>query len=145
MATNKTVSIEATSLQGFAVEVKARQFSLMVDQPPDSGGADAGPTPLEYLFFALASCIITIGLIKAHQERLPVRGIQVKVDGDLDTMVLMGKNTEDRAGFQEIRVVVDVDGDLSREEKVKFVQDIELRCPVTDNIKQGSSVNFVVA
>ena len=39
MATNKSVSIEANSLQGFAVEVKARQFSMLVDQPADSGGA----------------------------------------------------------------------------------------------------------
>lgn len=69
----------------------------------------------------------------------------MKVEGDLDTMVLMGKNTDDRAGFQEIRVVVDVDADMSREEKEKFVQDVELRCPVTDNIKHGSSVHFVVA
>ncbi|HQP08654.1 MAG TPA: OsmC family protein, partial [Anaerolineaceae bacterium] len=111
----------------------------------DSGGKDAGPTALEYLFFALASCIVTIGLIKARQERLPVRGIQVKVDGDLNTMVLMGKKTDDRSGFQEIRVAVDVDADMSREEKEKFVQDVELRCPVTDNIKHASSVHFVVA
>jgi len=145
MTVNKTVSIEARSRQGFEIEVSTRQFSLTVDQPADSGGTDAGPTALEYLFFALASCIVTIGLIKARQERLPVRGIQVKVDGDLNTMVLMGKKTDDRSGFQEIRVAVDVDADMSREEKEKFVQDVELRCPVTDNIKHGSSVHFVVA
>ena len=145
MTANKTVSIEARSQQGFEIEVSTRQFSLTVDQPADSGGTDAGPTPLEYLFFALASCIVTVGLIKAHQERLPVRAIQVKIEGDLDTMVLMGKNTSDRAGFQDIRVVVDVDAEMSREEKEKFVQDVELRCPVTDNIKNTSSVHFVVA
>ena len=145
MTVNKTVSVEARSRQGFEIEVKTRQFSMTVDQPTDSGGKDAGPTALEYLFFALASCIVTIGLIKARQERLPVRGIQVKVDGDLNTMVLMGKKTDDRSGFQEIRVAVDVDADMSREEKEKFVQDVELRCPVTDNIKHASSVHFVVA
>jgi uncharacterized OsmC-like protein len=144
MATNKSVSIEANSLQGFAVEVKARQFSMLVDQPADSGGADTGPTPLEYLFFSLASCIITIGLIKAYQEKLPVRGIQVKIDGDLDVTVLMGKNTEDRAGFQDIRVSVNVDADLTREEKEEFVRAVELRCPVTDNIKNASTVKFFV-
>jgi uncharacterized OsmC-like protein len=144
MAANKTVSIEANSLQGFAVEVKARQFSLMVDQPPDSGGEDAGPTPLEYLFFSLASCIVTIGLIKAFQERLPLRGIQVKIDGDVDTTVLMGKNTTDRSGFQDIRVTVNVDGDMTKEEKEEFVRGVELRCPVTDNIKNASQVKFIV-
>lgn len=68
MTVNKTVSIEARSRQGFEIEVSTRQFSLTVDQPADSGGTDAGPTPLEYLFFALASCIVTVGLIKATRK-----------------------------------------------------------------------------
>ena len=144
MAINKTVNVEAKSLQGYAVEVKARQFSMLVDQPPAGGGVDSGPTPLEYLFFSLASCIVTIGMIKAHQEKLPVRGIQVKVDGDIDTTVLMGKNTADRAGFQDIRVTVTVDGDLTKEEKEKFVHDVDLRCPISDNIANASTVKFFV-
>jgi len=144
MATNKTVNVEARSLQGYAVEVKARQFSMLVDQPPSGGGVDSGPTPLEYLFFSLASCVVTIGLIKAHQERLPIRGIQVKIDGDLDTAVLMGKNKDDRAGFQDIRVTVTVDGDLTKEEKEKFVHDVDLRCPISDNIANASTVKFFV-
>ena len=78
----KHVSIEAAQVDGFKIEVKARQHVAYVDQPPAGGGTDAGPTPLEYLFFSLSSCIVTIGHVVAKQQHLPVRKIEVTVEGD---------------------------------------------------------------
>ena len=97
--TIKTVSIDAIQLDGFKIETRSRQHVALVDQPIAGGGTDSGPTPLEYLFVSLASCIVTIGHIIAKQRRLPVRNIEVHVEGELDTDVLMGKNSEVRAGF----------------------------------------------
>ncbi len=141
----KTVSVEAKNLKGYTIESKARQHVALIDQPPAGGGVDAGPTPLEYLFISLAGCIVTIGLIKAHQEKLPVRNIEVKVEGELDTDVLMGKSTAVRPGFTDIRVVVKVDGDMTQAEKEKFIHEVDARCPISDNILNASPVKFVVS
>ena len=89
---------------------------------------------MEYLFVSLAGCIVTIGHIIAKQRRLPVRKIEVHVEGEVDTDVFMGKSTAARAGFSRIRVHTKIDADMSQEEKEAFLHDIDVRCPISDNI-----------
>lgn len=144
MATIKKVNVEAKTLENMKIEVTARDHKLMIDQPKGGGGNDSGPTPLEYLFFSLAGCIGTIGTIIAKQKRIDLRGISVKVEGNLDLEVLMGKSKENRAGFQEIKVITDIDADMSREEKEKFLHEIDERCPISDNIANTTAIEFVV-
>jgi uncharacterized OsmC-like protein len=142
MATFKTVQVEARLGDKFKVESRIRKHLLYVDQPPAGGGEDAGPTPLEYLFLSLAGCVATIGRIIAHQRRIQLRGMEVKVEGELDTATLLGKSEENRAGFTRIRVLVKIDADMTRGEKEKFLEEIDLRCPISDNIKNGAPISY---
>jgi len=140
----KTVHLEAKQIAGYKIEAKARHHIAYIDQPQASGGTDSGPTPLEYLFISLASCIVTIGHIIAKQRQLPVRGIEVTVEGELETDVFMGKNTVDRAGFSAIRVHTKIDADMTQAEKEQYLHDIDARCPISDNIKNLTPVQFSV-
>jgi uncharacterized OsmC-like protein len=142
--TIKTVSVDAIQVDGFKIETKSRQHVAFVDQPVAGGGTDAGPTPLEYLFVSLAGCIVTIGHIVAKQKRLAIRKIEVHVEGELDTDVLMGKNTEVRAGFSGIRVRTKIDADMSLQEKEQFLREVDARCPISDNIHNLTPIEFVV-
>ena len=144
MATIKHVSVSAQQLNGFTIEAQARNRKVIIDQPESSGGKNCGPNPLEYLFFSLSGCIITIGHIIARQRRLPVRNIQVRVEGELDGDVLMGRSIEPRAGFTGIRVITTIDADMSLEEKEQFLRDIDARCPISDNIHNLTPVELVV-
>lgn len=141
--TIKTVSIDAAQVDGFKIEAKMRQHVAYIDQPVAGGGTDSGPTPLEYLFISLASCIVTIGHIIAKQRRLPVRKIEVHIDGEVDTDVFMGKSTEARAGFSGIRVHTKIDADMSQNEKEAFLRDVDARCPISDNIHNLTPIEFV--
>jgi putative redox protein len=49
-----TVIVHSTGA-GLAQEVVIRQHRLTVDEPPATGGTDAGPTPWELLTAALGS------------------------------------------------------------------------------------------
>ncbi len=140
----KIVSVDAIQLEGFKIETKSRQHIAIVDQPVAGGGTDAGPTPLEYLFISLAGCIVTIGHIVAKQRRLPVRKIEVHVEGELDTDVLMGKSTDVRAGFTGIKIHTKIDADMSQEEKEAFLRDVDARCPISDNIHNFTPIEFTV-
>lgn len=140
----KHVSIEAVQVQNYKIEAKSREHLSLIDQPIPSGGTDSGPSPLEYMFIALASCIITIGHIIVKQRQLPVRSIQVKVEGDLDPDVFMGKSTEVRAGFTGIHVHTKIDADMSQTEKEQFMKDIDARCPISDNILNLTPISFEV-
>ena len=87
---------------------------------------------------------MTIGHIVAKQQHLVVRKIEVHVEGELDTDVLMGKNKEVRAGFSGIRVHTKIDADMSQEEKEKFLREVDARCPISDNIHSLTPIEFVV-
>jgi putative redox protein len=104
------------------------------------GGTDAGPTPLEYLFCALAGCIASIARIVAHQQRIQLRGMEVVVEGDLDVDSLLGKTRENRSGFVGVRVRAKIDADLSVEQKREFLKEVDERCPVSDNLRQLTPV-----
>jgi putative redox protein len=136
MATMKKVQIEARLGERFRMEAKVHNHLVVVDQPQAGGGDDGGPTPLEYLLVSLAGCITAIGRIIATQRKINLRSMTVKVEGELDVEVLLGKNKTDRAGFKGLKALVAVDADLSAEEKKEFIHEIERRCPVSDNLSQ---------
>jgi putative redox protein len=140
----KTVSINAVRAEGFHIDVSAGDFTMIVDQPPAGGGNNDGPNPLQYTMASLGACMVTIGTIIANQERLDIRGMSCKVDADIETKVLLGKATEPRAGFTDIRMEINIDADMTAEEKHAFVERIEARCPISDNLTNATNVSFTI-
>ena len=144
MAKMKTVSIEAKLGEKFKVEVKAGNHTLYVDQPQAGGGADEGPNPIEYLFTSLAGCIATAARIIAIQKRIKLNGMDMKIEGVFDTEIILGKSKENRPGVTGINVTLNIDSDMTKEEKKAFVEEIESRCPVSDNIENATPVKVEV-
>lgn len=136
-----TVKINGKIKETFATEIKASTHTFIIDQPKAGGGNDEGPNPLEIFLSSVAGCICAIGKIIAKQERLNIKSIEVDVTGEIDKDFLMGKTEEGRAGFTKITSIVDVDGDLSEDEKKEFIEKIEKRCPIADNISNTSSLH----
>ena len=134
----KTVKVESKLDSKFKIESAVSGHQVIVDQPAAMGGTGAGPTPLEYLFVALAGCIGSIGRIIAMQKQLALNGMTISVEGELDTDGLLGKDAP--IGFSEIRVSVDVDADMTAEEKAAFVHEVDERCPVSWNLLNASNV-----
>ena len=145
MAKMKTVSIEAKLGEKFKVEVKAGNHTLYVDQPQAGGGADEGPNPIEYLFTSLAGCIATAARIIAIQKRIKLNGMDIKIEGVFDTEIILGKSKENRPGLTGINVTLNIDAEMTKEEKKAFVEEIDSRCPVSDNIENATPVKFEVA
>ncbi len=138
----KTVKVESKLDSKFKIESTVNGHSVIVDQPVATGGTDAGPTSLDYLFVALAGCIGTMGRVVAMQKRLELRGMTVSVEGELDTDGLLGKGAP--IGFSEIRVAVDVDADMTADEKAAFIHEVDERCPVSWNLLNTSSIKVSV-
>lgn len=132
-----TIKLNAKMGAGFRTEIGC-SHPFVIDQPKNSGGTDEGPNPLEIFLSSLPACLCAIGRIIAMQRRINLRGIEVEVEGDIDKDFLMGKTTEGRAGFTEIRSFVKIDADLTDEEKTAFLHEIEKRCPIADNMAEKS-------
>lgn len=144
MATKK-VQIEIKQGAGFRTECRSGRHTMIIDQPAAAGGTDAGPTPLDYQLIALGGCIAAVGRIIASQRRLAIRGIEVVVEGELDTDGLLGKASSNRVGFAAITAHVKIDADLTPSEKEKFLHEIDGRCPISDSLKSATPVNVVLA
>ncbi len=142
MAISK-IKVNAFMGESFSTQINC-SHPFVIDQPKMAGGNDEGPNPLEIFLASLPACICAIGRIIAHQRRIKLRGIEVDVEGDIDKDFLMGKTTEGRAGFTEIRSFVNIDADMTKEEKEAFLKEIAMRCPIADNIALTTVIKPVV-
>jgi putative redox protein len=140
----KRVQVEIKQGAGFRTECRVGKHLVIIDQPAPAGGTDAGPTPLDVQLIALGGCVAAVGRIIANQRKLDVRGIEVAVDGDIDTDGLLGKPTGNRVGFSAITAHVKIDADMSAAEKEQFLHDIDARCPISENLKNVTAVSVVL-
>ncbi|KAF5075681.1 OsmC-like protein [anaerobic digester metagenome] len=138
-----TMKVGAKMESTFRTEILC-SHPFVIDQPKAGGGNDEGPNPLEVFLSTLPACICAIGRIIANQRRIELRGIEVQVEGDIDKDFLLGKTTDGRAGFTEIRSFVKINADMTTEEKEAFLMDIEKRCPIADNMAQKSTISATV-
>ncbi len=138
----KHVEVAITQGNVFRTECTAGPHMVVVDQLTGAGGTDTGPTPLDYQLFALGGCITAIGRIIANQRKLDIRGITATVHGDLNTDGLLGKDPVDRVGFTGFRAEVDIDADMSPDEKAALVKEIDQRCPISENLGNATPVEI---
>ncbi len=138
----KTIKVNGSWQGGYRVDLMAGKHKMIIDQPPSGGGKDEGPTSMEVLLFALGGCLGAMAAIIAKQERIDLRGFDVDIEGDADYDKLMGKTEQGRVGFTEIRVSVDIDADLTDEEKQDFFHRVDSRCPVSDNLINNTTIKF---
>jgi putative redox protein len=62
---------------GYVHHVRARDHDLMVDEMPEIGGADEGPSPQELLAASLASCTAVTMKMYAERKGWNLDGLEV--------------------------------------------------------------------
>ena len=81
MANSASVTVDLVEGMRFsAVGAAGREITL--DSPPDFGGVNAGPTPMELMLMALGGCTGMDVVSMLRTMRVDVTGYQVRVDGD---------------------------------------------------------------
>lgn len=138
-----TVKVSSKMGAGFRTEIQC-SHPFIIDQPKASGGTDEGPNPLEVYLTSLAGCISALARIIAMQRNINLKGVEVVVEGDIDKGFLMGQTKDGRAGFTEVRTCVKIDADMKEEEKKSYLEEIEHRCPISDNMANKSTVEIEI-
>ena len=136
--TLKTIVASGRMDHGMDVHVQCGEYEMVVDQPKNAGGKGLGPTPLEAILGAVAGCFGTIGRYIAHQQKIDLRSMQFELEADYDPDGLLGRNPDVRPGFQALRVTVNIDANLDDQQKQAFLELIEERCPLADNLLHGT-------
>ncbi len=137
----KTITINSETKAGIQVKSSVRDFEFVTDQPEEKNGTNQGPTPVEYLLGSLGSCICITSRMVADKMNLNPDSVSTTVEGDIDYEGMVNPEKV-RPGVGEIRVKVEMEGDLSKAEKEKIVDQAEKSCPVTDTLKNEVNVSF---
>lgn len=120
--------------------VHAREFRYDADHPAVLVGRDQGPTPVEFLLVALASCITAgIGNIAAVRG-VTLHEIESQLEGDMNILGILGLSDAVRNGYHEIRMKVRIRGDAPEETLRAIVEQSRARSAVYDVLTRGVSV-----
>jgi uncharacterized OsmC-like protein len=102
-------------------------------------GEGKGPNPVEHLLNALAACVTTSLIYHAAAKGIEVRGVESRLDGDLDLRGFLGLSNEVPVGFQKIRVSFKIDADISDQEKEELIEMGKKYSPVYNTIFAGQT------
>ncbi|MDZ7700978.1 MAG: OsmC family protein [Halobacteriales archaeon] len=90
--------------------------------------------PVEYFLGGVVACINSTGTMVARDMGLDIESLTVTVEGDVDYSAYRGEPSEARPGLQSIELSLDVTADADEATIEEWVERIEARCPVTDNV-----------
>jgi uncharacterized OsmC-like protein len=141
-AAQATFSASSRQIAGLHSRVNARDFYLDVDEPKALGGTDKGPNPVELILAALASCQEITYRLYADRLGIPIDGISVHLEGDIDLRGFTAANEKVRPGFREIRGTVEIDSQAPAADLEHLKATVDRFCPVLDIIGQPTPVSL---
>jgi len=137
-----TFAVDSRQVEGLRSEAKIRQFSVTVDDPPSLGGGDAGPNPVELVLAALATCQEITYRAYATALGVPLEGVSVKLEGDLDLRGFFAVEDGVRPGFVGVRGVVELKSAASQSELERLKSVVDAHCPVLDILSAPTPVEL---
>lgn len=140
----KRFSISAESENETKTLVEAREFEFVVDEPEALGGTNDGPNPVEYLIGAWAGCLNVVLHTVSDERDIELDGVAIGIEGDLDPRKFLGIADDARAGYQDLRVNIEVDADADQESLDALAAEVEERCPVGDNIGNPTPTSVTI-
>ncbi|MFO8029585.1 MAG: OsmC family protein [Cyclonatronaceae bacterium] len=137
----KGTAVTKVRLQdGTTCEVEHKHWKFKVDIGKAEGGNDAGPGPGILERGALGSCLAIGYSQQAALADVPVYGIEVAVESDMDARGMLG--IDDRPpGFNELRCKVTIQSPANENEIRKIIERAERHSPVLDDFKRAVPVN----
>jgi len=117
-------TLRATLGADYQTAITVRTHAFAADEPPNLGGSDTAPTPIELLMGSLASCTAITLRMYARRKGWPLEGVEVRVDyASRPTPTFV----------KEIAVC----GDLDDTQKARLLEIAE-RCPVAKLLAPGT-------
>ena len=128
------MEIQIEHLGGVQFEIKARQHTIVSDQPPENGGFDEGMTPPELLLASLGSCAGFYAAQYLKKRRLAPEGTVVRVSAD---------KAKDPARMENFRIDVQVPDDLSDADK-KGIEEAIHHCLIHNTLLHPPKISLEV-
>ena len=137
-------SINGKSITHTRYEGKLRQFSVVVDEPENSGGEDLAPTPVEYILAGYAGCLNVVVNTIAKEMNIAIEHLEINITGNINPERLLGISDKERAGFKSLNIQLNIKCDASGDMLQKLLTQVKERCPVNDNLTNTTPVNYLI-
>jgi uncharacterized OsmC-like protein len=128
--------IEVGTIQALGQNLfpRTRRFWITTDDPDVLGGVDSAPTPAETLVAALAGCVTSGIASNAALFDVPLDGIDIEMEADMDFRGLLGHDKSVRNGFSDIRYTVTIKSPAPEDKVRRCKETIDRKSPVRDTL-----------
>ncbi|MBM4441797.1 MAG: OsmC family protein [Candidatus Rokubacteria bacterium] len=139
--TKTMIEIGEQVADGRRVTPTTRKFVVTADAPPGLAGVDAGPSAPELLMAALAHCVTAGIATNAAMFDVPIDGLDIEMDGDIDLRGVFGHDKSVRNGFSDIRYTVTIHSPAPEEKVRRCKETIDRKSPVLDTLVKPVNVS----
>jgi uncharacterized OsmC-like protein len=130
-----TFESQSALQEGFRSEVAVREHKLVVDEPLQLGGGDAGPNPVELVLAALGTCQEITYRAYATVLGIPLERVSVNLTGTIDLKGFFAVDDTVRPGYQMVTGTVRLESTASDEQLEMLRNAVNAHCPVLDIIR----------
>lgn len=138
--TKSQVAISAWTAGGNSMAPASRRFTVTVDEPPELGGGDGAPNPIEVMLSALAGCVTAGIATNAQMFGVPIDAIDIDMEADVDARGMLGHDKSVRNGVTDIRYTVTIQSPAPEEKVRKCKETIDRKSPVRDTLANPVNV-----
>ncbi len=131
-AVSALTPIVITHESGLRFGAQVRSHHIVVDQPKNAGGGDAGPMPLEMLGVSLGTCVALYVQQFCHARKLPYEGMRVEVEQH-------GASNPARIAEFVVRVILPTE--LSDQQMV-MLERAARSCPAHHTLEAGAKISI---
>lgn len=131
---------------GFRSSAQVRGFEpVPSDEPTGLGGTDTAANPVEQLLGALGNCLAVGYAANASAAGITINHLSIDLEGDLNLQTFLGLDAGGNAGYDGIRVTVNLDSDATPEQRATLHEQVVGTSPVGHTLQRPVPVSFTLA
>lgn len=133
--TRSEVTISQLQAGGETISRPDRHFTLQVDEPPQLGGTDMAPGPVEYLAAGLCGCLTAGIATNAALFKTQLDKIEIEVEMDYDLSNVLAIDRSGPKNVTELRYTVRLGGPAAKEAQARAKHTIDGKSPVRNTLE----------
>jgi uncharacterized OsmC-like protein len=113
---------------------RSKPFVFTNGEPPVLLGHNEGANPVEFLLHALAGCVTTTTVLHASARGIRIESMSTELEGDIDLQGLLALDASVPAGYESIRIKMDIQADCSDEDLDDLLNFAQQHSPVCNTV-----------
>ena len=131
--------VARTAAGAYRTDVTVGRHTFTADEPLSVGGADAGPTPYDYLLGALGACTAMTIHMYAARKTWPLVDVIVRLRNARSYAADCESCEAQPVGIGRIERQIELSGPLTDEQRQRLLA-IADRCPVKQTFERGLQI-----